>query len=81
MSSVATSADESNKVNRVVYVDDETADWKEIPSDGRLSATDEIILYYYGEYAETTQVITTQSSSETETPDVDTGSDTTETTV
>ncbi len=62
MSSVATSADESNKVNRVVYVDDETADWKEIPSDGRLSATDEIILYYYGEYVVTTQPTVTETS-------------------
>ena len=62
MSSVATSTDESNKVNRVVYVDDETSDWKEIPSDGRLSATDEIILYYYGEYVVTTQAIVTETT-------------------
>ena len=58
MNSVATSESESNMVKQVVYVDDETADWKEIPSDGRLSATDEIVLYYYGEY-ETKPVITT----------------------
>ncbi len=66
MSSVATSESESNKVNRVVYVDDETSDWKEIPSDGRLSATDKIVLYYYGEYAPTTQATTTEAPTETE---------------
>ncbi len=59
VSGKATSEDESNKVNRVVYVDDETADWKEIPSDGRLSATDNIILYYYGEYETTTTATVT----------------------
>ncbi len=77
MSSVATSSSESNKVNRVVYVDDETSDWKEIPSDGRLSATDEIILYYYGEYATTTQATTVEPSSEVEKPTENTADDTT----
>ncbi len=77
MSSVATSESESNKVNRVVYVDDETSDWKEIPSDGRLSATDKIVLYYYGEYTPTTQAITTteaptETEESTETPVDDT---------
>ncbi len=66
MSSVATSESESNKVNRVVYVDEESSDWKEIPSDGRLSATDKIILYYYGEYETTTQATTTEAPTETE---------------
>ncbi len=77
MSSVATSTAESNKVNRVVYVDDETSDWKEIPSDGRLSATDEIILYYYGEYVTTTQAATVEPSSEVEEPTENTADDTT----
>lgn len=66
MSNVAHSMSDSNKVNRVVYVDDETSDWKEIPSDGRLSATDKIILYYYGEYVTTTQSNTSVTEAETE---------------
>ena len=63
VSGMATSASESNKVNRVVYVDDETSDWKEIPSDGRLSSTDNIIIYYYGEYE--TTATTTATTTET----------------
>lgn len=66
MSSVATSDSESNKVNRVVYVDEDSSDWKEIPSDGRLSATDKIILYYYGEYETTTQATTAETQTETQ---------------
>ena len=66
MSNVAHSMSDSNKVNRVVYVDDETSDWKEIPSDGRLSATDKIILYYYGEFVTTTQATTSENKPEPE---------------
>ena len=66
MSNVAHSMSDSNKVNRVVYVDDETSDWKEIPSDGRLSATDKIILYYYGEFVTTTQATTSVNKPEPE---------------
>ena len=77
MNSVATSESESNKVKQVVYVDDETADWKEIPSDGRLSATDEIVLYYYGEYETKPVITTTETQSETEEITEDSGDETT----
>ncbi len=51
---IASNAEESNSVYRIAYEDIETGDWAEIPSDKRLSSTDIIILYYYGEYEETT---------------------------
>ncbi len=66
MSNVAQSMSDSNKVNRIVYVDDSTSDWSPIPDDGRLSATDKIILYYYGEFASTTQATTTENKPEPE---------------
>ena len=65
MSNVATSFSDSNRVNRVVYVDPETSDWSAIPNDGRLSATDTIVLYYYGEFASTTEATTEDVSEET----------------
>lgn len=77
MNSVATSESESNKVKQVVYVDDETADWKKIPSDGRLSATDEIVLYYYGEYETKPVITTTETQNETEEITEDSGDETT----
>ncbi len=64
VSSVANGPADSNRVNRVVYVDEETSDWAPIPTDGRLSSTDKIILYYYGEYAPTTQESTTEKPTE-----------------
>lgn len=78
MSKVATSFSDSNRVNRVVYVDPETSDWSAIPNDGRLSATDTIVLYYYGEYASTTEPVidngqqdTPENENEVAEPDAD----------
>lgn len=51
---VASNSAESNSVYRVVFDDPESNDWAEIPDDRRLSATDTLIIYYYGEYAEST---------------------------
>ncbi len=81
--SVADSRSKSLKVYSVVYEDTETGDWAELPHDRRLSATDKIIVYYYGEFEEQTTeavtqavteaVVTTeaQTSAEVETPDED----------
>ena len=52
---IASNTEESNSVYRIAYEDIKTGDWAEIPSDKRLSSTDIIILYYYGEYEETTE--------------------------
>ncbi len=52
---IASNAEESNSVYRIAYEDAETGDWAEIPSDKRLSSTDVLILYYFGEFAETTE--------------------------
>ncbi len=57
---IAGSKAESNTVYRIAYEDTKTGDWAEIPSDKRLSSGDIIIIYYYGEYVETTEEITTQ---------------------
>ncbi len=46
----SSSEEESNKVYRITYKDEETGGWIDIPGDNRLSASDEIILYHYGEY-------------------------------
>ena len=61
---VASNASESNTVYMVVYDDPNSNDWAEIPSDGRLSSTDTLIVYYYGEFAETTVETTPESSTE-----------------
>ena len=70
---VASNSAESNSVYRVVFDDPESNDWAEIPDDRRLSATDTLIIYYYGEYAqsttatqpETTEVTTQQTEPDT----------------
>ena len=56
-------------VYRVVYEDPKTYDWAAIPSDGRLSAGDSILVYYYGEYGNesTTAAATTTEPQTTET--------------
>lgn len=59
---VASSSAESNTVYRIVYNDPSSNDWAEIPQDRRLSSTDTIIVYYYGEYAETTVNLPPQST-------------------
>ncbi len=57
---IANNSNESNSVYRIAYEDTETNDWAEIPSDKRLSSGDVIILYYFGEFEETTEETTTQ---------------------
>ena len=64
---VASNEAESNSVYRIAYEDTESGDWAEIPSDKRLSSGDIIILYYFGEYAETTEA-TTGEITEQDTP-------------
>ncbi len=60
----ATELKEENRVYRVAYEDPETGDWAEISGDGRLSADDTIILYYYAPI-ETTAEPTTARKPET----------------
>ena len=56
---VADKEADSLKVYSVVCEDSKTDNWVAIPDDRRLSATDKIIVYYYGEYVEeTTEEIT-----------------------
>ncbi len=50
--SVAEKQEDSLKVYSVVCKDAKTDNWVAIPSDRRLSVSDEIIVYYYGEYVE-----------------------------
>lgn len=50
--SVAEKQEDSLKVYSVVCKDPKTDNWVAIPSDRRLSVSDEIIVYYYGEYVE-----------------------------
>ena len=69
---VASNSAESNSVYRVVFDDPESNDWAEIPDDRRLSATDTLIIYYYGEYAESTtatQPETTEVTTQQTEPD------------
>ena len=51
---VADNEDDSLKVYSVVCKDSKTDNWVAIPDDRRLSISDKIIIYYYGEYVETT---------------------------
>ncbi len=62
---VASNSAESNTVYRVVCDDPDSSDWAEIPDDRRLSSTDTLIVYYYGEYAETTVATIPETSAET----------------
>ena len=74
---VANKASDSLVVYRVVYEKEGSDDWSAIPSDGRLSAGDSILVYYYGEYSDesttesstTTQPQSTQPQSTTTTED------------
>ncbi len=53
MERVATNSSEAYSVYRIVYTDSETGDWAPIPNtDRRISADDEIILSYCGDYTE-----------------------------
>ena len=62
---VADKEDDSLKVYSVVCKDEKTDNWVAIPADRRLSVSDKIIIYYYGEYVETTEE-TTEEIAETE---------------
>ena len=55
---VADNEDDSLKVYSVVCKDAKTDNWVAIPADRRLSVSDKIIIYYYGEYVETTEETT-----------------------
>lgn len=55
---VADNEDDSLKVYSVVCEDSKTDNWVAIPADRRLSVSDKIIIYYYGEYVETTEETT-----------------------
>ncbi len=68
-SNVAEKEADSLKVYSIVCEDAKTDNWVAIPDDRRLSVTDKIIVYYYGEYVEktteeTTEVTTTEIVSE-----------------
>lgn len=76
--SVAGTQSESLKVYSVVCRDSETDNWVTIPSDRRLSVSDKIIVYYYGEYVETTAQILPEDTLENDadgTGDVQTGNE------
>lgn len=62
---IADSADESQIVYSVVYEDPETDNWAALPDDRHLSAGDKLIVYYHGEFAETTESPVTEESEET----------------
>ena len=62
---VADKEDDSLKVYSVVCKDAKTDNWVAVPADRRLSVSDKIIIYYYGEYVETTEE-TTEEIAETE---------------
>ena len=61
---IADKQDDSMKVYSVVCEDSETDNWVEIPDDRRLSVSDKIIVYYYGEYVEETTEETTEQTTE-----------------
>ena len=50
VSSIAGTAEESNKVTDVVYYPEDEAEWQAIPDDRRISATLKVVIYCYGEY-------------------------------
>lgn len=55
---IAERASDSMKVYSVVCEDSKTDNWVAIPADRRLSVSDKIIVYYYGEYVEETEETT-----------------------
>ena len=73
----ASDSSEEYRVYRVAYEDPETGDWAEISGDGRLSAKDTIILYYY-DPVETTQEPTTARRPESSTTEKETQSEDTD---
>ena len=63
---VADRQSDSMKVYSVVCEDSKTDNWVAIPDDRRLSVSDKIIVYYYGEYVEETTEETTEEILEDE---------------
>ena len=63
---VADNEADSMKVYSVVCEDSKTDNWVAIPDDRRLSVSDKIIVYYYGEYVEETTEETTEEILEDE---------------
>ncbi len=63
---VADRESDSMKVYSVVCEDSKTDNWIAIPDDRRLSVSDKIIVYYYGEYVEETTEETTEEILEDE---------------
>lgn len=61
---VADNADDSLMVYSVVCEDHDSDNWIAIPDDRRLSVSDKIIIYYYGEYVETTEGTTAETTEE-----------------
>ena len=55
---VAAAESDSDKVYDVVIYDKQADDWAELPDDRRVSASDELVLYYHGEYEEPTEETT-----------------------
>ncbi len=76
----ADNEDDSLMVYSVVCEDSDTDNWVAIPDDRRLSVSDKIIVYYYGEYVETTEATTEEAEElpEDEPVDDDENSDSSE---
>lgn len=64
---IADRESKSLAVYSVVYENPETDDWSPIPGDGRLSASDSILVYYYGEYGEAESTTETASTTKPQT--------------
>ena len=83
VSGTASSMEQSNKVFGIVYYPAETENWEDLPDDRRISATQRIVIYCYGEYTPptteepTTEEPTTEPVTEEETlaADGDVGSE------
>ncbi len=61
---VADNEDDSLRVYSVVCKDSKTDNWVAIPDDRRLSVSDKIIVYYYGEFVEATEEATEEITEE-----------------
>ena len=68
VSGVATSEEQSNKVFGIVYYPEENSNWEDLPDDRRISATQKIVIYCYGEYTPPTTEEQTTKQPTTEKP-------------
>ncbi|MBE6751678.1 MAG: PASTA domain-containing protein [Ruminococcaceae bacterium] len=68
VSSVAGSEEQSNKVSSIVYYPEENANWEDLPHDRRISATQKVVIYCYGEYTPPTTEEPTTEKPTTEEP-------------